>query len=285
MYHAHGVEPERPRGSSLLDRAYWPWKMLKAFEGYWLDAGDRYAVPPVAALVEGLVGDFNDDKVVERARALLALMAENVAALGSGTSGALVASDVKTITPNGTGFGFVDATNYLRERMRIAVLGTTLTVATQGQGARAHGEVHADEVDGLARWYAADLARTAERTLGRWIAQERFGPDVPFPRAAFDFRQTATLDETLKAAEAGLPVSLSAFYTGYNIPEPSDEADEFVAVRATGTPAKSEDDEGLSFSDRGRGPNADPPFGRARAARGRQRSPTGPHRRTTTPTN
>ena len=253
VYSAHGFEPRRPNGRSVLDRAYWPWKMLRTVEGYWLDAADRFAVPPIVALLE-MVADAHDEKQVDRLKELVGLMAESLAPLQSGSTAAVAAKDVKAITANG-GFDFDQFSDYLIRRIRKAILSSTLTVDTNGVGARAHAEEHQDEVDGVAMWYAADLARTVERSLGRWISLARYGDRArpAFARAAFDFRQPATFKQYLEAAQAGFPVSREAGYTVYNLPRPAGgqregepDPDAFTAERVIGTTATDPAEVGFS---------------------------------------
>lgn len=262
VYAAHGFEPRRPQGRSVLDRVYWPWKMLRAAEGFWLDTADRFAVPPIVGILE-LVADMADAGQVDKVRELTTLVAESLSPLQSGSTAAFVGKDVKTLTASGA-FDFAEFTDYLIRRVRKGLLSTTLTVDTNGVGARAHAEEHSDEVDGVAQWHGADLARTVERTLGRWTALFRYGPRAAtaFPRASFDWRTTATFDQYLRAAESGIPVSREAAYTVYNVPRPADDDDAYISEVVTATPAAPAE---VGFSDS--------PFGS---------SPTGRRRRTTT---
>lgn len=254
VYNAHGHEPRRPQGRSILDRVYWPWKMLRSVEGFWLDCADRFAVPPVVGIME-MIADLSDAGEVERVKELTEQVAASLAPLQSGSTAAFVGKDVKALTASG-GFDFNQFADYLIRRIRKGILATTLTVDTNGVGARSHAEEHGDEVDKVAQQYGADLARTVERTLGRWVAEARFGPAArrAFPRAHFDWRQVATFDQYCKAVELGAEPSREALFTVYNVPRPANDEDKLVAP-PRGLSGIRTTDPGVSFGDA--------PFGRA----------------------
>jgi len=259
-------EPDRPEGKSLLDGIYWSWKLLRAGGGLWLDLLDRFGVPSIIALLDA-IGDPGDPEALSRAQALADDVTARLAAIESGSSAALAAKSATTVDTGGSGKDFELFCTFLEKRMRKGILSTTLTVDLSDVGARAQGEVSEREVDRVAQWHGAELARTVERSLGRWTALARFGDRArtAFPRASFDWRTTASFEHYLRAAEAGVPVSREAFYTVYNLPRPNDDGDAFTAERVTATTASQEPE--VSFSDA--------PFGR---------SPTGRPRRRTTPT-
>lgn len=226
ILHRHGAEPDVPMGVSILDGVYWEWKFLRAGMGFWLDLLDRFGLPSVAALFDSATDD------PAKAQEMANVIAAELTGLSRGQSGALAAKSLVVPQTGGRGEDFERFAVWLEKRIRKGILSTTLTVDVSDVGARAQGEVSEREVDGVARWHGSALEHTLARTIGRWTALMRYGAKAAraFPVCRLDWRQPASFEHYLQAAAASIPVSLSAAYNTYNVPEPADGDPEDVHV-------------------------------------------------------
>lgn len=66
-----------------------------------------------------------------------------------------------------------------------------------------------------------------------WTVELNFGSDVAAPQIMFDVDRRASFDDVMKAIDRKFPVSKSALYSYYGVPEPKDEDDSFVMPSGT----------------------------------------------------
>ena len=108
--------------------------------------------------------------------------------------------------------------------MSKAVLGETLTTEAGSKGARALGEVHAQQGKMIARYDASALAETLRRHLIAPIVLHNFGPDVAVPRIVFAVDPQESLDSQAQRLSllirAGLRVSQTWVRNEFGIADP-----------------------------------------------------------------
>lgn len=61
-----------------------------------------------------------------------------------------------------------------------------------------------------------------------WTVELNFGPGVPAPLIQFDVDRKASFEQVMQAIDRKIPVSKSALYSQYALPEPLDEDDAFI---------------------------------------------------------
>jgi phage gp29-like protein len=242
IVHRNEATPENPYGRSVLTRCYWPWRFKLAGFEFWITLLEKFGVPSLAAL-------FETETTEEKARELAEFISEQLLRITSGGAGALAGvKDLKTLEAKGHGEDFKLLLDLCNTEISKAILGETLTVEVGERGAYAHGKVHFEVLESLIKKDAEALANTLNRTLIKWIAELNFGADAPVPRFRFDFEPVADWEKIKDALDRGVPVSKRALYSLYNLPEPEDESDAFIAPTVA---AKA----GLSFSESPEGEN------------------------------
>lgn len=236
IVHRNEPEPENPYGTSVLTRAYWPWKFKQAGFEFWLRVLDKYGVPSLAALFEG---DMNETATRERANYLASELLK-VSSGGAGAFGGV--KDIKTIGASGHSNDFKTFMVTCDSQISKAVLTVTLTTEVGEKGAYSLGTIHENALKELIKKDANALASTLTRTLCKWVAELRFGVGVPGPEFKFDFFDVAPWESVRDAMDRGVPVSKRALYSTYNIPEPEGDDDAFVAEVKASQPLNMSDD-------------------------------------------
>jgi hypothetical protein len=79
----------------------------------------------------------------------------------------------------------------------------------------------------VARNTCRELAPVLQQAID-WVVELNFGPGEIVPKLTFDLDDHASWAEVCLAIDHGVPVSRSAFYDRYGMPEPADEDDSFT---------------------------------------------------------
>jgi phage gp29-like protein len=61
-----------------------------------------------------------------------------------------------------------------------------------------------------------------------WTVELNFGTQAVSPRIQFDLKEHASWQQLVEAVDRNIPVSKSAIYERYGIPEPANAEDEFI---------------------------------------------------------
>lgn len=221
LIHRHDPQAENPYGSPVLAKCYWPWQFKKAGLRFWLTAVEKYGVPTVMALFSA--GDDAEGR--ERAQDIAEALAgiQNDAALALAN-----VDDVKTLESRGTAADFRELIELCNQEMSKAVTGEVLTSDIGATGSYALAQEHGRTLASRTKRLAAAVSGTMS-TLAAWACRLNFGESVRPPRFVIDMSDTPPWDTVKDAIDRGVPVSRSALYAMYNIPEPESDDDAFTA--------------------------------------------------------
>ncbi len=239
IVHRHNVMAENPYGSSVLKACYWPWIFKKAGWRFWLTAAEKFGVPTVLALFD----TEDEEKARERSKMLAEMLS------GIKNDAAVALSNVKEVTTlevKGDLTAFKTLIDACDQQISYAITGQSLASGEGLHGTRAQALVHKQVLKLLTSSDAKQLAKTLSNTLLAWITELNFGTGAPKPMLTYDLDDYASWEIISEALDRGVPVSRSAMYTKYNIPEPTDEKDSFTipeAFRKTATPITSDGQE------------------------------------------
>jgi len=240
IVHRHNPQVENPYGTSVLLLCYWAWQFKKAGLKFWLKVAEKFGVPTVLALIKG-------EGMTEEQRAEVAnFVAEALLNIQEDAAVALVdVEDVKTLESKGSAEDFRELIELCNVEISKAITGEILTSDKGNTGSYALAKVHSETLKRRGRRVAKALANTLNRTLIRWIVELNFGKDQLHlcPELQFDFTEMPEWEQVKDAIDRGVPISKSALYSIYNLPEPQGEEDVFISPKLAG---------GMSFSDEGK---------------------------------
>lgn len=241
IVHRNAEDAENPYGNSVLAPCLWPWRFKNAGFEFWLNILDRFGVPSLAALFEG-------GSDAEKNRELANLIVEQLMLMANGGAGAFAnVKDVKPVSVSGKGEDFEKLIALCNNEISKAILTVVLVTDTDGKGSYALGQVQEDALEkNISEGDRRALAATVTRSIVRWIVELRFGARglAVLPSFVFDEFQTAPWSVVREAMDREVPVSKSALYNVYNLPEPADEDDTFV-----GKPVSGMNPEALALGD------------------------------------
>lgn len=236
LIYRHDKEAENPYGTSILKAAFWPWKFKKAGLGFWLAAAEKFAVPSILALFDST---DTEEKVQERA----SLLSQMLSTVSSGSSASLAnVRDVRVLEASGNLSEFRALMDWCDTQISYAITGQTLATGESEFGTRAQGEVHEDTMEDSIQAVIPDLTEVLQRFID-WIVELNFGPGNPSPQVRFDTNSYANWEMVRDALDRGVPVSKSALYNRYGLPEPDGEDDVFIKPSNMGL------DSGLMLAD------------------------------------
>jgi phage gp29-like protein len=221
-------DAENPYGTSALKACYWPWKFKKAGAEFWLMAAEKFAVPSILALFES---SEPEDKVRQRALDL----SELLSTVQSGAGAALAnIKDVKLLNAPEKVSEFRSLMEWCDTQIAYGIVAQSLAVQEAEHGTRAQAEVHQGTFMSVARNTCRELVPVLQQVID-WVVELNFGPGETVPKLTFDLDEHASWEDVCSAIDHGIPVSRSAFYDRYGMPEPTDEDDAFVKpANATG---------------------------------------------------
>jgi phage gp29-like protein len=222
----HDKDAENPYGTSVLKSCYWPWKFKKAGLEFWLMAAEKFAVPSILALFES---SGSDDQIRERAVELSSMLSS----VQSGSGAALAnIKDVKALEVSGALSEFRTLMDWCDTQIAYGIVSQSLAVQEAQNGTRAQAEVHEDTFLQTMKDNARELQPVLQQVLD-WIVELNVGPGETAPRVVFDLSDYASWDTVRDAIDRGVPVSRSALYDRYGLPEPAGTDDAFVQASST----------------------------------------------------
>lgn len=105
--------------------------------------------------------------------------------------------------------------------------GQSIATSTTNGGSLALGEVQAEVLYDSCKGIALELQSVLQKIIN-WTVELNYGKETTAPLIVFDVEKRASFDEVMKAIEKKIPVSKSALYSYYALPEPKNEEDAFV---------------------------------------------------------
>ena len=221
MEYQHNPQDENPYGTSVLRCVYWPWRFKQAGYDFWVEAVEKFAVKSIVALFES---NGSPEAVAERAGEIAALLEGIESGVGMGLGNV---KELKEIGTSGGDFDFKAFAYACDIQISYGLTGQSVTTNAPDGGSYALGAVSAAFVRGAAKGIALEVQRVLQRAV-KWAVELQFGKDVEPPLLEFDINEKADFDKVAKAADMGLPLSKSALYNKYNLPQPLNEEDVFL---------------------------------------------------------
>lgn len=254
VIHRHeGDTHDNPMGMSALKSAYWAYKFKQIGMQFWVTATEKFAVPSLLALFEHDSGD--QTKITERAQYL----ADTIEGLQSGSGGAMAnVKDIKEISMSGTLKDFEILQSACDVQIAYALTGQSLATNNPDSGSRALGSVHAETMADTVENDARGLAYTLQELVAM-VIDLNFGSEIKAPEVEIDTGSDANWQQIAEAIKLGIPVSRSALYSRYRIPEPEDEKDIYTTeeLELAGLAPKELEDQGNKTDEGGEKKGAD----------------------------
>ncbi|OHD27284.1 MAG: hypothetical protein A2Y38_19370 [Spirochaetes bacterium GWB1_59_5] len=217
----HDKDAENPYGTSVLKSCYWPWKFKKAGLEFWLMAAEKFSVPSILALFESSGSD-------EQIRARAIELSSMLSSVQSGSGAALAnIKDVKALEVSGGLAEFKTLMDWCDTQIAYGIVSQSLAVQEAQNGTRAQAEVHEDTFLQTMKDNARELQPVLQQVVD-WIVELNVGPEEIAPRVVFDLSDYANWETVRDAIGCGVPVSRSALYDRYGLPEPADDDDAYV---------------------------------------------------------
>lgn len=221
LIYQHDPDDENPYGTSVLRCVYWAWCFKEAGYDFWLQATEKFSVKSLLALFEC---DGDDNKVRERAN----LIAEMLMGITSGSAASVGnVKEIKDIGMTGDLSHFKELVEACDTQISYGLTGQAIATSTTNGGSLALGEVQADLLFEDCKSVALELQSVLQKIID-WTVELNFGSEVAAPQIMFDVDRRASFDDVMKAIDRKFPVSKSALYSYYGVPEPKDEDDSFV---------------------------------------------------------
>ena len=221
LIYQHDPDDENPYGTSILRCIYWAWCFKEASMDLWLQATEKFAVKSILAIFEC---DGDENKVRERANSI----AEMLLGVTSGSAaGVGNVKEIKDIGMSGNLADFKALVEACDTQISYGLTGQAIATSTTNGGSLALGEVQADLLFEDCKSVALELQSVLQKIID-WTVELNFGKDTAAPQIMFDVDRRASFDDVMKAIDRSVPVSKSALYSYYGVPEPKDEEDAFV---------------------------------------------------------
>lgn len=217
----HDPDDENPYGTSVLRCVYWAWMFKQAGYDFWLQATEKFSVKSLVALFQA-DGDENTirTRASEIAQMLMGISSGSTAAVGNVQS-------IQDISMSGDLSHFKELVEACDVQICYGLTGQAIATSTTNGGSLALGEVQADLMFEDCKGIALELQSVLQKIID-WTCELNFGADTATPQIVFDVEKRATFDQVLQAIDRKIPVSRSALYSYYALPEPTDEDDAFV---------------------------------------------------------
>lgn len=218
----HDPDDENPYGTSVLRCCYWPYLFKQAGYDFWLQATEKFSVTSLVGL---FTADGGDENKLRQTAQEIAEMLMNVS---SGSTGALAnVSDVKEIKMCGDLAHFKELVEACDLQISYGLTGQSIATSSTNGGSLALGEVQADMMFEDCKSIALELQKVLQKIID-WTVELNFGPGTAAPQLQFDVDKKASFEQVMQAIDRKIPVSKSALYSQYALPEPQDEDDAFV---------------------------------------------------------
>ena len=221
LIYQHDPDDENPYGTSVLRCVYWAWCFKEAGYDFWLQATEKFSVKSLLALFEC---DGDETKVRERANQI----AEMLLGITSGSAaGVGNVKEIKDIGMTGDLSHFKELVEACDTQISYGLTGQAIATSSTKGGSLALGEVQADMLFEDCKSIALELQSVLQKII-EWTVELNFGQGTAAPQIMFDVDRRASFDDVMKAIDRRVPVSKSALYSYYGVPEPKDENDAFV---------------------------------------------------------
>ncbi len=221
LVYRYDKDAENPYGTSALKSCYWPWKFKQAGAQFWVMAAEKFSVPSILALFES-----SEDEKSTKKRALE--LSELLATVQSGSGAAL--ANIKEVIPlsiPGQMSEFQTLMEWCDTQIAYGIVYQTLAVQEAEYGSRAQAEVHQSTWLTAAKDVCREIAPVLQQLIS-WIVALNFGPGESEPQVHLDLKDYASWEDICNAIDRNIPVSQSALYDRYGLPEPADDADSFI---------------------------------------------------------
>ena len=227
LIYQHDPDDENPYGTSMLRCVYWPWMFKQAGYDFWLQATEKFAVKSLYAL-------FDSDGEEEEVRSRAMSIAEMLMGIESGSTAAIGnVKEIKDIGMSGDLSSFKEMVEACDVQISYGLTGQSIATSNTNGGSLALGEVQAELLYEDCKGIALELQNVLQHVID-WTVELNFGPGVAAPQIVFDVERRASFDQIIQAIDRNIPVSKSALYSQYGLPEPKDEADSFVKPAGNG---------------------------------------------------
>lgn len=217
----HDPDDENPYGTSILRCVYWAWMFKQAGYDFWLQATEKFSVKSLIALFQA-DGDETTirDRASEIAQMLMGITSGSAAAVGN-------VQELKEIGMSGNLSDFKELVEACDTQISYGLTGQSIATSTTNGGSLALGEVQAEVLYDSCKGIALELQSVLQKIIN-WTVELNYGKEKTAPLIVFDVEKRASFDEVMKAIEKKIPVSKSALYSYYALPEPKNEEDAFV---------------------------------------------------------
>lgn len=226
LIYQHDPDDENPYGTSMLRCVYWPWMFKQAGYDFWLQATEKFAVKSLVALFES---DGDEKKVSERAFSL----AQMLMGIESGSAAAVGnVQSLQEIGMQGDLAAFRELVEACDIQISYGLTGQSIATSATNGGSLALGEVQAGLLYEDCKGIALELQNVIQHVID-WTVELNYGAGTPAPQYVCDVERRASFEELMQAVDRNIPVSLSALYSHYGLPEPIDEHDAFIKPSGT----------------------------------------------------
>ena len=213
---AYNGNAENPYGESVLKPVYYVWKLKVITLNYWEVLVEKYAIPPLAVIVQD---NAQEETLSRLAEALSEIQASSSAVLSN-------VKDIKTIDVGDKSEVFSSLIDYCNKEISKAITGQILTSETGDHGSYALAKVHKDMFLYIVKSDAKWLEHKLNITLIKWILE--LNAVEGSAKIRFTFREDLEIDKVLALIDRGFPVSKSSLYGRYGVPKPTSEEDAFI---------------------------------------------------------
>lgn len=217
----HEPDDENPYGTSMLKCVYWAWMFKQAGYDFWVQATEKFSVKTLVALFEA---EGDETKISERANSI----AEMLMGIQSGSTAAVGnIKDLKDVGMSGELAGFKELVETCDLQISYGLTGQAVATNATNGGSLALGQVQAELLYEDCKSIALELQSVLQQIID-WTVELNYGADAKAPQIQYAVDRRASFDEVMKAVDHKIPVSKSALYSYYGVPEPKDEDDSFV---------------------------------------------------------
>lgn len=221
LIYRHDPDDENPYGTSVLRCVYWAWMFKQAGYDFWLQATEKFSVKSIVALFDM---DGSEDTINARASSIAQML------MGIQSGSAAAVGNVSTISDVGMSGDlshFRELVDACDVQISYGLTGQSIATSTTNGGSLALGEVQADLLYEESKAIALELQGVLQKIID-WTVELNFGKGTPAPQIVFDVERRASFEQVMQAVDRKIPLSRSALYSYYALPEPADENDAFI---------------------------------------------------------
>jgi hypothetical protein len=128
---------------------------------------------------------------------------------------------------NGELAGFKELVEACDLQISYGLTGQAVATNAANGGSLALGQVQAELLYEDCKSIALELQSVLQQIID-WTVELNFGEDAKAPLIQYAVDRRASFEEVMKAIDHRIPVSKSALYSYYGVPEPSDDDDAFI---------------------------------------------------------